>query len=148
MAKYYNNLSKILDRTKYEIGTILYHKDRANRLRPMIQTDKGIVDAPSYLYEYKYKLGKIEKGDCIMFLDGDRTNLSKENLIKVTTNERNFIVSGSRNVYKETIEDEDLFMLNKNLATLHNSIKEVVKSGRSKDKCVRCNRENAQVIKQ
>lgn len=148
MTRYYNNSLKILNKTKYEIGTIVYHKDRSNRLRPMIQTDKGIVDAPSYLYEYKYKLGKIEKGDCIMFLDGDRNNLSKENLIKVTTNERNFIVSGSRNVYKETIEDEDLFMLNKNLATLHNSIKEVVNSGRSKGKCVGCNRENAQVIKQ
>lgn len=124
-TKYYNNLTKTLSKTKYKIGTIVFHKDRINRLRPKIQTDRGVVDAPSYLYEYVYKLGKVEKGECVMFIDGNRKNLSKDNLIKTTINERNFMISGSRNVYKETIKDKELFELDKNIAKLHEKMKGV-----------------------
>lgn len=130
-TKYYNTSKELIFTPKYKLGTIVYHKDRVNRLRPKIQTDRGMVDAPSYLYEYVYKLGRVNEGECIMFIDGNRTNLSKENLIKVTIFERNFMVSGNRKVYKETIKDEDLFMLNKVVATLHNKLKEVNRCGRS-----------------
>ena len=126
-TKYYNTCDKVLrpNQFRHELGKIVYHKDREGRLRPKIQTDKGMVDAPSYLYEYVYGLGKVNKGDCIMVLDGDRTNLSKENLIKVTNNERNYIISRQTNVYDVAIKDRDLFELTKNMATLHESIKEV-----------------------
>ena len=130
-TNYYNNLTKTLKRTKYKIGTIKCHKDRVGRLRPKIQTDRGMVDAPSYLYEYVYKLGKVEKGDCIMFLDGDRRNLEKDNLIKVKINDRNFMISKSRNVYKDTIKNPKLFELNRDIAILHSTLKEVNKRGRS-----------------
>lgn len=130
-TKYYNTSKELIITPKYELGTIVYHKDSPNRLRPKIQTDRGMVDAPSYLYEYVYKLGKVNKGECIMFIDGNRTNLSKENLIKVSIKERNFMVSGNRSVYKETIKDKDLFMLNMLTASLHNKLKEVNKSGGS-----------------
>lgn len=124
-TNYYNNLTKVIKHLKYPIGTIIYVKDRPGRIRPQIQTDKGVVDAPSYLYEHVYNLGKINKGECIMFIDGNRTNISKDNLIKVTLNERNFMISKSRNVYKETIENKELFELNQKLANLHELIKEV-----------------------
>ena len=128
-TKYYNTCDKIIrpNQFRHKLGTIVYHKDRVGRLRPKIQTDKGMVDAPSYLYEHVYKLGKVEKGDSIMVLDGDRTNLSKENLIKVTNNERNFIISKQTNAYNAAIKDEKLFELTKDLATLHESLKEVNK---------------------
>ena len=128
-TKYYNTCDKIIrpNPFRHKLGTIVYHKDRVGRLRPKIQTDKGMVDAPSYLYEYVYKLGKVEKGDSIMVLDGDRTNLSKENLIKVTNNERNYIISRQTNAYDVAIKDKDIFKLTKDLATLHENLKEVNK---------------------
>lgn len=144
-TKYYNNCDKILrpNQFRHKLGEIVYHKDRVGRLRPKIQTDKGMVDAPSYLYEYVYKLGKVNKGDCIMFLDGDRTNLSKENLIKVTNNERNYIISRQTNAYKVAIKNKDIFELTKNLATLHENLKEVINDGKNTRGNSRGNRKNA-----
>jgi hypothetical protein len=129
-TKYYNTCDRVLrpNQFRHKLGTIVYHKDRVGRLRPKIQTDKGMVDAPSYLYEHVYKLGKVEKGDSIMVLDGDRTNLSKENLIKVTNNERNYIISRQTNAYDVAIKNKDIFELTKDLATLHESLKEVNKN--------------------
>lgn len=126
-TKYYNNCDKILrpNQFRHKLGEIVYHKDRVGRLRPKIQTDKGMVDAPSYLYEYVYKLGKVNKGDSIMFLDGDRTNLSKKNLIKVTNNERNYIISYQTNAYDLAIRNKKIFELTKDMATLHEITKEV-----------------------
>lgn len=144
-TKYYNTCDKIIrpNQFRHKLGTIVYHKDRVGRLRPKIQTDKGMVDAPSYLYEHVYKLGKVEKGDSIMVKDGDRTNLSKDNLVKVTNNERNYIISRQTNAYKMAIKDKDIFELTKNMAKLHGTIKEVEKSGKDTRSNSRSNRKNA-----
>lgn len=141
-TKYYNTCDKVLrpNQFRYKLGTIVYHKDREGRLRPKIQTDKGMVDAPSYLYEYVYKLGHINEGESIMILDGDRTNLSKDNLIKVTNNERNFIISRQTNAYKVAIKDKETFKVVKNLAILNEHIKEVEESERNKSSITRSNR--------
>lgn len=141
-TKYYNTCDKIIrpNQFRHKLGTIVYHKDRTGRLRPKIQTDKGMVDAPSYLYEHIYNLGKVEKGDCVMVKDGDRTNLTKENLIKVTTNERNFIISRQTNAYNAAIKDEKLFELTKNMAVLHETIKEVNKREKCTTSSTRRNR--------
>lgn len=130
-TKYYNTCDKIIrpNQFRHKLGEIVYHKDRVGRLRPKIQTDKGVVDAPSYLYEYVYKLGKVNKGDSIMFIDGDRTNLSKDNLVKVTNNERNYIISRQTHAYKLAIKDKKVFKLAKNMAELHETLKEVEKRG-------------------
>lgn len=141
-TKYYNNCDKIIrpNQFKYKLGEIIFNKDRKGRLRPKIQTDKGVVDAPSYLYEYVYKLGKVDKGYSIMIKDGDRTNLSKDNLIKVTNNERNYIISRQTNLYKTAIKDKEIFDLSKDIATLHELMKEVSDSERSKGNSIRCTR--------
>lgn len=140
-TKYYNTCDKVLrpNQFRHKIGTIVYHKDREGRLRPKIQTDKGMVDAPSYLYEYVYKLGKVNKGESIMFLNGDRTDLSKNNLIKVTNNERNYIISYQTNAYELATKNKKIFKVVKNLATLHELTKEVENNERN-SKCT--NRRN------
>ena len=146
-TKYYNTCDKVLrpNQFRHKLGEIIYHKDRVGRLRPKIQTDKGMVDAPSYLYEYVYKLGKVNKGDSIMFLDGDRTNLSKENLIKVTNNERNYIISYQTNAYDLAIKDKEVFDLAKNMAKLHEITKEVSNSERITKSNNGRNRKNARI---
>lgn len=134
-TKYYNNCDKVLrpNQFRHKLGEIVYHKDRKGRLRPKIQTEKGLVDAPSYLYEYVYKLGHVGSGECIMVLNGDRTDLSKDNLIKVTNNERNYIISYQTNAYELATNDKKVFKVVKDLATLHENIKEVENRGRSKN---------------
>ena len=146
-TKYYNNCDKVIrpNQFRHKLGEIVYHKDRVGRLRPKIQTDKGMVDAPSYLYEYVYNLGKVNKGDSIMFLDGDRTNLSKENLIKVTNNERNYIISYQTNAYDLAIKDKEVFNLAKNMAKLHKITKEVSERGKHTTSNTRGNRKNARI---
>lgn len=146
-TKYYNTCDKVVrpNQFRHKLGEIIYHKDRVGRLRPKIQTDKGMVDAPSYLYEYVYNLGKVNKGDSIMFLDGDRTNLSKENLIKVTNNERNYIISHQTNAYDLAIKDKEVFNLAKNMAKLHEITKEVSERGKHTTSNTRSNRKNARI---
>ena len=132
-TKYYNTCDKVIrpNQFRHKLGTIVYHKDRTGRLRPKIQTDKGMVDAPSYLYEHVYHLGKVEKGDSIMVLDGNRKNLSKDNLVKVTNNERNYIISRQTNAYNVAIQNKEYFKLAKEMATLHEAIKEVNHNARN-----------------
>ena len=126
-TKYYNTCDKIIrpNQFRHKLGTIVYHKDRTGRLRPKIQTDKGMVDAPSYLYEYVYKLGKVEKGYSVMVLDGDRTNLSKENLILVSNRDRNYLISWQTGVYDLATKSKEDFLMYKKLAELDGLTKEL-----------------------
>lgn len=145
-SKYYNT-SKPSKQFRYPIGTIVYHteKGRPNRIRPNVQTDRGVVDAPSYYYEYVYKLGHINNDECIMSKNGNRCDLSKDNLVKIKLDERNYIISTQTNVYDFAIKDPKIFKTCEDLAKLHTKIKEVEKRGRSKRHNTTSNRKNERI---
>ena len=133
-TKYYNRCDKVIrpNQFRHKLGEIVYHKDRTGRLRPKIQTDKGMVDAPSYLYEHVYHLGKVEEGHSVMVLDGDRTNLSKDNLILVSNRDRNYLISWQTGVYDLAKRTKEEFLLYKSLAELDGLTKKLeskVKNG-------------------
>ena len=68
----------------------------------MIKTEQGNWQYKHrYIYEKHY--GKIKKGNCVIFLDGNRKNFNIENL-KEVTKEQNVIM----NKYKLYCSDADL----------------------------------------
>lgn len=57
----------------------------------VLKTEKGFVEKKRYLYE-KYHNIKLNKEDSIMNLDGNPYNCSKDNLVKLSVQERNRLI--------------------------------------------------------